>query len=163
HVHAKPERAPRDLLADPAETEHAEPLAGQLDAAVRRPLPAAELERGVRLRDVARERHQQPDRVLRGGDDRRLGRVRDDDAAACSNASSAAVTAAPRSMSAPSSTSTISTAASAVVMSNTSNQPMWPIRKTLPLSGPWPSAIVIPNRSRSAETTALDSTPSGER
>jgi hypothetical protein len=33
----------------------------------------------VRLRDVARERDEQPDGVFRGGDDRRLGRVRDDD------------------------------------------------------------------------------------
>ena len=36
----------------------------------------------MRLRDVARERDEQADRVLGGGDDGRLGRVRDDDAAA---------------------------------------------------------------------------------
>ena len=54
----------------------------QLDAAVALPLPAALLQRGVRLRDVAGERDEQPDRVLGRGDDGRLGRVRDDDAAA---------------------------------------------------------------------------------
>ena len=80
-AHAEPERAAGDLLPDPAEAEDAESLAGELDAAVRVALPAALLERGVRLRDVARERDEQADRVLGGGDDRRLGRVRDDDAA----------------------------------------------------------------------------------
>ena len=34
------------------------------------------------LRDVARQRDEQADRLLGGRDDRRLGRVRDDDAAA---------------------------------------------------------------------------------
>ena len=77
--HPEPKRAPRDLLADSAEAEHAERLVGELDAAVRAPLPAALLQRGMRLRDVARERDEEADRVLRGGDDRRLGRVRDDD------------------------------------------------------------------------------------
>ena len=80
-AHPEPERAARDLLADPAEAEHAERLAGELDAAVRAALPAALLERGVRLRDVARERDEEADRVLGGGDDRRLRRVRDDDPA----------------------------------------------------------------------------------
>ena len=80
-AHLEPARAPRHLLADPAEPEHAERLAGELEAAVARALPAALLERRVRLRDVPREREQQPDRVLRGRDDRRLGRVGDDDAA----------------------------------------------------------------------------------
>ena len=70
-----------DLLADAAEAEHAERLAGELDAAVGLALPAALLERGVRLRNVARERDEQPDRVLGRRDDRRLGRVRNDDAA----------------------------------------------------------------------------------
>ena len=78
----RPSARARDLLADPAEAEHAERLAGELDAAPARALPAALLERGVRLRDVARERDEQPDRVLGGGDDGRLGRVRDDDPAA---------------------------------------------------------------------------------
>ena len=80
-AHPEAERAARDLLADPAEAEHAERLAGELDARVRAPLPAALLERRVRLRDVARERDEQADRVLGGGDDRRLRRVRDDDPA----------------------------------------------------------------------------------
>ena len=80
-AHPEPERAARDLLPDPAEAEDAERLAGELDAAVRAALPAALLQRGVRLRDVARERDEEADRVLRGGDDRRLRRVRDDDPA----------------------------------------------------------------------------------
>ena len=80
-AHPEAERAARDLLADAAEAEHAERLAGQLDAAAARALPAALLQRGVGLRDVARERDQQADRVLGGRDDGRLGRVRDHDAA----------------------------------------------------------------------------------
>src|SRR5581483_11861802 len=196
-------------------------LSGELRASVRLPLPAALLQRRVRLRNVARERDEQSDGVLGGRDDRRLRRVRDEDAAqrrrvhvdvvdadsratddlqpdralehvggelrrradddgvvpvddlvqvavsvdvdvearaqelytgvgnrlanedsharlaaqatdVCSYASSAAVTATPRSMSAPSSASTSSIAASAVVMSNTSNQPMWPMRTIFP-------------------------------
>ncbi len=81
-AHPEPARATRDLLADAAEAEHAERLARELDAAVRLALPAALLQGRVRLRDVARERDEQPDRVLRRRDDGRLGRVRDDDAAA---------------------------------------------------------------------------------
>ena len=46
-----------------------------------RPLPAALLQRGVRLRDVARERDEEADRVLGRRDDVRLRRVRDDDSA----------------------------------------------------------------------------------
>ncbi len=80
HAHPEPERPPRDLLADPAEAEHAERLVRELDPAPARPLPAALLEGRVRLRDVPRERHQQPDGVLGGRDHRRLGRVGDDDA-----------------------------------------------------------------------------------
>ena len=79
--HPEPQRAPRDLLPDPAEAEHAERLAGELDAAVGAPLPAALLERGVRLRDVPRERDEQANRVLGGGDNRGLRRVRHDDPA----------------------------------------------------------------------------------
>ena len=64
-------------------TRHAERLAAssiplQRDRS-QRPL----LERGVRLRDVPGERDDQPDRLLCSRDDGRLGRVRDDDAAAC--------------------------------------------------------------------------------
>ena len=81
HAHAETARTPRDLLPDAAEAEHAERLPCELDAAVRLALPAALLERGMRLRDVARERDEQADRVLGGRHDGRLGRVRDDDAA----------------------------------------------------------------------------------
>ena len=80
-AHAEAERAARDLLPDAPEAEHAERLPGELDAAVRLPLPASLLERRVRLRDVPCKRDEEPDRVLRGGDDRRLRRVGDDDPA----------------------------------------------------------------------------------
>ena len=82
-VHRQPERAPRDLLSDPPEADHAERLPGQLDSAVARALPATLLQGGMRLRDVAGERDDQPDRLLRRRHDRRLGRVRDDDPATC--------------------------------------------------------------------------------
>ena len=59
-AHLETERATRDLLADASEAEHAERLAGELDAAEARALPAPLRERRVRLRDVAREREQQP-------------------------------------------------------------------------------------------------------
>ena len=81
HLHLEPERAPGDLPADPAEAEHAERLVGELDPAPLRALPPPLRQRRVGLRDVAREREQQPDRVLGGRDDVRLGRVRDDDPA----------------------------------------------------------------------------------
>src|SRR5581483_11091847 len=61
-----------------------------------------------------------------------------------SNASNAAGTATPRSMSAPSSVRDSSTAASALAMSNTSNQPMWPMRKIFPFRCCWPGASVTP-------------------
>ena len=80
---SEPERPPRHLLPDPAETEHAERLALELDPAVAPALPASLLQRRVRLRNVARKRDQQADRVLGRGDDGRLRRVRDDDSAAC--------------------------------------------------------------------------------
>ena len=81
-AHPEAERAPGDLLADAAEAEHAERLALELDPAPGRALPAALLQRRVRLRDVAGERDQQADGVLRGRGDGRLGRVGDDDPAA---------------------------------------------------------------------------------
>ena len=80
--HPEPERAARDLLADPPEADDAERLPGDLDAAPTGALPPAVLERGVRLRDVPREREDQADRLLGRRDDRRLRRVRDDDPAA---------------------------------------------------------------------------------
>src|SRR5581483_435670 len=78
-AHSEAECAPRDLLADAPEAEHAERLAGELDAAVRLPLPPALLQRCVRLGDVACKRDEQADRVLGCRDDGRLRRVRDDD------------------------------------------------------------------------------------
>ena len=80
-VHAEPDRAAGDLLADPAEAEHAERLALELDAAPPGALPAMLLQGGMGLRDVARERDHQADGLLGGRDDGRLGRVRDDDPA----------------------------------------------------------------------------------
>ena len=219
HVHAEAEGATCHLPADPAEAEHAERLVGKLDPAPARAFPAAFLQRRVSLRDVPGERHQEADRVLGGGDDGRVGSVRDDDATAGSrpnvdvvdpdarapdhlqalgaldhvrgqlrrradddrvvaaddllerrvgvlvhveasaqeldarrgdglphqdlqtvapsaNTSSARVAACPRSIGAPSSPSTSSTAESAVAMSNSSYQPMWPIRKIAPFSSP---------------------------
>ena len=81
HRHAEPERTTRNLLADPTETDDTQCLPGHLHPAPARTLPAAVLERRVRLRDVPREGEDQPDRLLGGGDDRRLGSIRDDDAA----------------------------------------------------------------------------------
>ena len=75
-------------------------------------------------------------------DARRRDLLADEDArtahtrAGAAYASSAAVTPTPRSISAPASASASSTPASAVVMSKTSNQPMWPIRKIRPLRSP---------------------------
>ena len=81
HAHRQPDRSARHLLADPAETEHAQRFVCELEPAVGRAIPAPLLERGMCLRDVAREGEQQPDRVLGRGDDRRLGCVRHDDPA----------------------------------------------------------------------------------
>src|SRR5262249_37644273 len=72
---------PRNELADPSEPEDAERLLGKLDAAPPRPFPPPFDECAVRLRDVAREREQKPDRVLGRRDDVRLGSVGDDDPA----------------------------------------------------------------------------------
>ncbi len=81
HPHSEPERPAGDLLADPAEAEHAERLALELDPAPGRALPATLLQGRVRLRDVARERDQEPDRVLGGRRDCRFRGVRDHDSA----------------------------------------------------------------------------------
>ena len=81
HVHPEADGAAGDLLSDPAEAEDAQRLAFELDPAVARALPPPLLERGVSLRDVSRVR-EQPDGVLRRRDDRRFGRIRDDDPAA---------------------------------------------------------------------------------
>ena len=79
--HPEADRPPRDLLADPAEAEDPERLACELDPAPAGALPAALLQGRMRLRDVARERDQEPDRLLRGRDDGGVGRIRYDDAA----------------------------------------------------------------------------------
>src|SRR6185369_5080008 len=60
-AHPEAEGAPCDLLADASEAEHAESLAFELDSSPLRALPAALLERGVCLRDVAGERNQEAD------------------------------------------------------------------------------------------------------
>ena len=80
-----------------------------------------------------------------------------------SNASNARGTATPRSISAPSSISESSTAASAVAMSKTSNQPMCPIRKIFPFRCCWPGASVTPCRSRRWSSSSSLSIPSGAR
>ena len=71
----------RDLASDPSQAEHAQRLPRELDAGEALPVPDSRRERGVRLRHVAREREQERDRVLRSGVDRRLGGIRDHDAA----------------------------------------------------------------------------------
>ena len=81
-AHPETERPPGDLLADPAEADDAKRLAVQLHPTPARALPPALLERGVRLRDVPRERDHQPDRLLGCRDHGRLGRVGDDDSSA---------------------------------------------------------------------------------
>ena len=81
HLHAEPAGAGGDQLADAPEAEHAQRLPAQLHASEARALPAAVHQRGVRLRDVAGQRQQQPDRVLRGRHHVRAGCVGHDDAA----------------------------------------------------------------------------------
>ena len=81
HAHPESERAVRDLASDPSQAEHAQRLPRELDAGEALPVPDPRRERGVRLRHVAREREQERDRVLGGGVDRRLGGIRDHDAA----------------------------------------------------------------------------------
>jgi hypothetical protein len=81
HAHAEAAGAGGDELADAAEPEHAEHLLVDLHPAELRALPLAAGQRAVRLRDVARQREHQRHGVLRGGDDVRLRRVGDDDAA----------------------------------------------------------------------------------
>ncbi len=81
HLHLQADRPTGDLASDPAEAEHAQHLVGELDPAPLRTLPASCDQRGMRLGDVARERDQQPDRVLGCGDDVRLRRIRHHDPA----------------------------------------------------------------------------------
>ena len=248
-VHRQPERAPCDLLPDPAEPDDAERLPGELDPAVARPLPAPLLERGVRLGDVAGERDEQADRLFRRGDDRRVGRVRDHDAtprgrlhvdvvdpdagpsdhlqadsqldhlarelrrgadhdrvvavddllerrSRCRRrrrSGRGEARAAPRRwargrgrasargrdgaeglergrcrhdparrLPRPRASST-STAASASARSSIVTWPIWPMRNRRETRSPWPPAIVIPCRSRSASRSSTASMPSGVR
>ena len=62
HLHAHAFADARDLAADAAEPDHAQRLAEQLHALVRRPDAGAHL--AVHARDVARGGHHQRDRVL---------------------------------------------------------------------------------------------------
>ena len=82
-VEPEPEGTPRDLAPDAAEAEDAERLARELDTREAATVPGPAGERRVRLRDVPCQREEQCDGVLGGRHDRRLGRVRDDDPAAC--------------------------------------------------------------------------------
>ncbi len=83
HVHAETAGVLGDEEADAPQAEDAERLAAQLHAALAplALLPAAVLEVGVRLRDVAGGGHDEGHRVLGGGEHVALRRVHDDDAA----------------------------------------------------------------------------------
>ena len=81
HAHAEAERPLCHELPDAAETEHAERLLVHLHAAELGAVPGAPGERPVRLRNLAREREQQRERVLGGGDHVGLRRVGHDHAA----------------------------------------------------------------------------------
>ena len=77
------------------------------------------------------------------------------------NASNAAGAARPASTSAPAAASSTSIAVSPSARSSMVTWPMWPIRKRRETRSPWPPAMVIPCRSRSASRSATASTPSG--
>ena len=70
-----------DEDADAAETDDTDGLVGDLDAGELRPLPRSLAQRGVGGRDLPGGGEQQRDGVLGGGDDVRLRRVHDQDAA----------------------------------------------------------------------------------
>ena len=80
-LHVQAAREPRHLAPDAAEADEAERLPGELVAGEPRAVPAAFLERGVGLRNRAREAEQETERVLRRRDDGGLRRVRDHDSA----------------------------------------------------------------------------------
>src|SRR5262245_38429440 len=82
-AHAETDRTARHLLSDATEADDTERLPVELDSAPSRTLPAPLFESSVRLRDVARERHEQADRLLRRRDHGRLGCIRHDDAMPC--------------------------------------------------------------------------------
>ena len=79
-LHAERERPLCHELADPTQADDAERLVGELDAGPAGPLPAALLERCVRLGDVARLGQQERHRVLGRGQGVRLRSVDDHDA-----------------------------------------------------------------------------------
>jgi hypothetical protein len=66
HLHFEAKRAAGDRHADAAEADDTERLAGQLGARELAAVPAAGVQRFVRLRDIARERQDQRQRVLGG-------------------------------------------------------------------------------------------------
>ena len=74
-AHAECDRAPCDLRADAAHAENGERLAVKFDTLERLAVPFARLHRRIRLRDVARDRHEQAERVLCRGDRVARGRV----------------------------------------------------------------------------------------
>ncbi|EAR50516.1 hypothetical protein OG2516_09735 [Oceanicola granulosus HTCC2516] len=80
HLHPQPHRAGADDAADVARADHAERLAGQLDAHEARLLPLARMGRGRRLGDLARDGEHHRDGVLGGGDHVAEGGVHHDDA-----------------------------------------------------------------------------------
>src|SRR5262249_57641496 len=67
---------------DVAEAGDGEGVAADLDACIAGALPLATLNGGVRLRDVARQREEQADRVLGSGDDVAARSVHDEDSPA---------------------------------------------------------------------------------
>ena len=80
-VHPERNRAPRDFAADAAHADDAQRLAVQLGSLERFAVPLARHHGGVRLRNLARQREQQREGVLRGGDRVSARRVHDHDAA----------------------------------------------------------------------------------
>ena len=80
HLHAQAERAVGDDRADIAAADHAQRLAGDLDAHEAVLLPLAGLGRGVGLRNFTRQRQHQRDRVFGSRDRIAERRVHHDDA-----------------------------------------------------------------------------------
>src|SRR5207249_3021719 len=79
--HAKPARAIGDDAPDVTEADDAQRLAGELDALEALLVPLAAFEGLARLRNHARQRTEERDRVLGGGDGVAGRRVHHDDAA----------------------------------------------------------------------------------
>ena len=83
HLHAEPVAARRNNAPNVAEAHHAERAVEELHALEALPLPPAGLQRRGRLRNVARQRDQQRNRVLRRRNAVAFGRVDDHNAAPC--------------------------------------------------------------------------------